>query len=319
MQDPLGGPIDATWALLEDGTAVIESAAAAGLALLREDERDPAINDHVRRRASSVLAALDAGCTRMIVGLGGSATNDGGAGMATALGVRFLDAEGHELPPGGASLARLDRIDLSSLDPRLRDVEVVAAADVTNPLCGPDGCLPASTDRRRALPPRWPSSSTPPYSATQKSSSATPECASSTCPARARPAASAQVSSPSPAPRYGPGSASSPRRSACASGCAGADLVISGEGCLDGQTQHGKAVMGVARMAADSGTTVLVVPGRLAPGWEAVLPYVDGVEPVVGGAITEAQAMESPAQALSSDSRTRVAGLAHDASRISAD
>jgi glycerate kinase len=113
-------------------------AAAAGLLRLTEDERDP-------RLASTygvgelVLAALEAGCRRLIVGQGGSATNDGGAGMAQALGVRFLDADGGELPPGGAALARLERIDSSGLDPRLARCEVVAATDVMNPLCGPEG------------------------------------------------------------------------------------------------------------------------------------------------------------------------------------
>lgn len=139
VHDPLGRPVDAVWGLVEGGaTAVIEMAAASGLALLRPWERDP-------RRASTfgtgelLRAALDAGCAKVIVGVGGSATNDGGTGAAAALGVRFLDERGEPLPPGGAALARLARIDISGRDPRLDRVDLLVATDVTNPLYGPEG------------------------------------------------------------------------------------------------------------------------------------------------------------------------------------
>ena len=142
VQDSLGRPVRARWGTLgmraEGPSAVIEMAAASGLALLRPDERDP-------RRASTfgagelLRATLDAGHRRIIVGVGGSATNDGGAGLAQALGARLLDGEGRELPPGGGALARLARIDIAGLDPRLREAAVIVAADVTNPLCGPQG------------------------------------------------------------------------------------------------------------------------------------------------------------------------------------
>lgn len=137
--DPLGRPVRARWGVLGDNqTAVIEMAAASGLSLLRPEERDP-------RRASTfgtgelVRAALDAGCRHIVVAAGGSATNDGGAGAAQALGARLLDAEGRELPPGGGALARLDRIDVANIDTRLHESELIVATDVTNPLCGPDG------------------------------------------------------------------------------------------------------------------------------------------------------------------------------------
>ena len=152
VQDPLGRPVDAVWGLIDEGpTAVIEMAAASGLVLLRDEERDP-------RRASTygtgqlVLAALDAGCRRLIVGVGGSATNDGGAGMAQALGARLLDSEGRELPPGGGPLAGLDHIDVSGLDRRLRDCEVTVAADAENPLCGPTGASRVYGPQKGATP-----------------------------------------------------------------------------------------------------------------------------------------------------------------------
>lgn len=139
VQGPFGAPVQAAWALLESGrTAIIEMASASGLSLLRPEERDA-------RRASTygtgelIRAALDAGCSRIIVGMGGSATNDGGAGALTALGYRFLDAQGQPLPPGGAALRQLARVDSTQRHPRLTEVELLAATDVTAPLLGPNG------------------------------------------------------------------------------------------------------------------------------------------------------------------------------------
>ena len=155
---PLGAPTQATWGLLgaasaapdapdapatpsappATSVAVIEMAAAAGLPLISADERDP-LRATTYGVGELLLHALDAGCREVILGLGGSATNDGGAGMAQALGARLLDADGHDLPPGGAALARLAQIDISRLDPRLAQTRIRAACDVTNPLCGPRG------------------------------------------------------------------------------------------------------------------------------------------------------------------------------------
>ena len=122
----------------DGSTAVIEMALASGLALVPQRRRNPRITT-TAGTGEIVKEALERGYTRIIVGLGGSATNDGGAGFASALGVRFLDSEGRTLPPGGSALARLNRIEHSSLHPGLADATVIAATDVTNPLCGPDG------------------------------------------------------------------------------------------------------------------------------------------------------------------------------------
>lgn len=140
VHDPLGRPVSARWGALGAATdsAAIEMATASGLVLLSEDERDPRLAS-TRGTGELILAALDAGFRRLIVGAGGSATNDGGAGMARALGARLLDAQGDDLPPGGAALALLDRIDVTALDARLAQAKVIVATDVTNPLCGPDG------------------------------------------------------------------------------------------------------------------------------------------------------------------------------------
>jgi glycerate kinase len=152
VQGPLGAPVQAAYAVLESGrTAIIEMAAASGLSLLAPEERDA-------RRASTygtgelIRAALDSGCTRLIIGLGGSAANDAGVGALTALGFRFLDAEGQPLPPGGAALKRLARVDASQQHPRLAEVELLAASDVTSPLLGPTGATRLFGSQRGADP-----------------------------------------------------------------------------------------------------------------------------------------------------------------------
>src|SRR3970040_380832 len=226
---------------------------------LVEGERDP-------RLASTygvgelVRAALDAGCRRLIIGQGGSATNDGGARMSRALGVRFRDADGGALPPGGAALARLERIDSSGLDPRLARCEVVAATDVMNPLCGPEGASLVYGPQKGA----------------------SPEVARELDAALRRYGEVVErdvgvrvldVSGAWAAGGLGAGLIAFARAKvepgfevvASAMGLRelirGADLLLTGEGRLDGQTAYGKTVAGVARMAAESEVPVLVVPG----------------------------------------------------------
>jgi glycerate 2-kinase len=149
-RDALGRDIDAAFAL--DGTtAVVELAAASGLARIRERDRD------VRFASSAgtgqlILAALDAGAKTIVVGLGGSATNDGGAGILRSLGARFYDDNDHDLAPGGAPLARLARIDLSGLDPRLEHTKFIAATDVIHGLVGPYGASTVFGPQKGATP-----------------------------------------------------------------------------------------------------------------------------------------------------------------------
>lgn len=137
VSGPLGEPIVASYAMVSD-LAVIEAAQAAGLHL-----PDPgpvtALRASTRGVGELVRAALDEGCRRIVLGLGCSATTDDGAGLAAALGARWLDADGRDVPPGGGSLHRLTSIDITGLDPRIADVEVTVACDVDNPLLGPEG------------------------------------------------------------------------------------------------------------------------------------------------------------------------------------
>ena len=139
VNDPLGRPIEAVWGALGDGrTAVIEMARSSGLALLKPEERDPLITT-TYGVGQLISLALDAGYRHLIIGIGGSATNDGGAGMAQALGAALLDADGNELTSGGGALANLNRIDVSGVDIRLSDTKIDVACDVNNPLCGETG------------------------------------------------------------------------------------------------------------------------------------------------------------------------------------
>ena len=134
-----GRRVMARWGYVEESrVAIIEMAEAAGLTLVPDGERNPCTTT-TAGVGELMLLALDRGARTLLIGIGGSATNDGGAGMAQTLGVRFLDAGRRALPPGGAALQYLDAIDLHGLDPRIGRVRVVVACDVRNPLTGPDG------------------------------------------------------------------------------------------------------------------------------------------------------------------------------------
>jgi glycerate kinase len=136
--DPLGRARAARYGWLDDGTAVIDVATASGLALLEPSERD-ALRASSYGTGQLLCAALDAGARRVVLGVGGSATVDGGSGILEALGARLLDAEGKVLGRGGSALGRLARIDMSQLLPAARAVPIDIACDVDSPLLGPDG------------------------------------------------------------------------------------------------------------------------------------------------------------------------------------
>ncbi|HEY8767162.1 MAG TPA: glycerate kinase [Dehalococcoidia bacterium] len=277
---PLGANVDAEWGLLDDGTAVIEMAAAAGLLLVDERGRDPRIAT-TYGVGELIRVALDAGCRRMIVGLGGSATNDGGAGMAQALGVRLLDAQGQELPPGGSALARLDRIDVSGIDARASDCEVLGATDVRNPLCGREGASIVYGPQKGA---------------SREVARELDEALRHYAEIIERDLGVSVAGVPGAGAAGGlgagliaflgatirPGIDVIAEALRLAERIRGADLVLTGEGRLDGQTAFGKTVAGVARIARAEGVPVIVVPGALGDGWESIQPLVAAVEPATG-------------------------------------
>lgn len=296
VHDPLGKPVEAAWALLDDGAAVIEMAAAAGLSLLREDERDPCITT-TYGVGEMVRAALDAGARRLIIGVGGSATNDGGAGMASALGVRFLDAVGRELPPGGAPLAALDRIDITGIDPRVRQVEAVAATDVRNPLCGPEGASIVYGPQKGASP-----------DVARELDAALSHYAQIVerdlrVSIRDIPGAGAAgglgaglIAFLGAEVRSGFDIVAETVR--LRERLRGADLLLTGEGRLDRQTAYGKTVACAAAMAREEEVPVVVIAGSRGEGWEEILTVVDAVEAVVDDGVTMEEAVARPGELL---------------------
>ena len=139
VKDPLERNINSHYGILKDGkTAVIELAKASGLELLNDEEKDPLITTTFGT-GQLIKDALNKGCRKFIIGIGGSATNDGGAGIAKALGAKFLNANNEEIKQGGRNLNTLNRIDLSNFDARIKDCEIIVACDVTNPLTGING------------------------------------------------------------------------------------------------------------------------------------------------------------------------------------
>ncbi|NLP43073.1 MAG: glycerate kinase [Peptococcaceae bacterium] len=151
VTSPLGEEIEATMGMLPGNTAVIEMAAASGLPLVPAEKRNPLITT-TRGTGELILEALNQQAETILLGIGGSATNDGGAGAAQALGVKLLDKEGNDLPPGGSSLAKLAKIDLSNLDPRLKNIKIRVICDVDNPLCGSNGASAVYGPQKGATP-----------------------------------------------------------------------------------------------------------------------------------------------------------------------
>ncbi|MGW0853985.1 glycerate kinase [Streptomyces sp. NPDC002690] len=258
---PLGEPVDAAYALRAT-TAVVEMAEASGLQHLPQGVFAP-LAATTYGSGELLRAALDDGARTIVFGVGGSATTDGGAGMLTALGARFLDEDGQPVGPGGGGLARIARADLSGLDPRLASVDLVLASDVDNPLTGPKGA-PAVYGRQKG---------------------ATDEDIAVLDAALSRYAA---VLGPEQAALPGAGAAGGIGYGALvglgarfrpgievmldvlgfAPALARATLVVTGEGSLDEQTLHGKAPAGVAAAARAAGVQVVAVCGRLALGPE---------------------------------------------------
>jgi len=152
VTDPLGGEVLASYGILGDKkTAVIEMAEASGLTLVPENQRNPLITT-TYGTGQLIKAALDQGCRKMIIGIGGSATNDGGAGMVQALGAKLLDKDGEEIGFGGGELKKVFRIDTKYLDNRLSETKVLIASDVSNPLCGPKGAARVYGPQKGATP-----------------------------------------------------------------------------------------------------------------------------------------------------------------------
>jgi glycerate kinase len=270
VRGPLGRPVEARWGVLGDGrTAVIEMAAASGITLVPEGRRDPRVASTFGT-GQLIRAALDEGFRRIVVGIGGSATNDGGSGMAKALGVRFVDGRGETLPEGGAALSRLVSIELSGIDPRLVETEILVACDVDNPLTGPRGASAIFGPQKGATPAVVAELDAALERYARVASAVTGRDVAGRPGAGAAGGLGAGLLFFTPA-RLVPGIDLVLDSTRFDDQVRGATLVIVGEGRTDHQTAMGKAPVGVARVAARHGVPVLLVSGSLGPGAEEVL------------------------------------------------
>jgi glycerate 2-kinase len=293
---PLGQPVLAFFGIMGDGsTAVIEMAASSGLPLVPPERRDPRVTT-TRGVGELIQAALDEGCTRFIIGIGGSATNDGGAGMVQALGAQLLDAQGHELPAGGAALARLAHIETGQLDARLTNCVFDIASDVNNPLCGPGGASAVYGPQKGA----------------------TPEMVAELDAALAHYAqiverdlgrAVRDVAGAGAAGGLGagllaflnatlrPGAQIVLEATRLEEQIRVADLVITAEGRLDSQTAYGKSVGAVAALAKKYHLPVLVIAGGLGDDYREVYQLgIDGLAVLPSGPMTLDDAMQNAAR-----------------------
>lgn len=297
VEGPLGDPVEAELGLIDGGqTAVVELASSSGLPLVPIKSRDPRVSS-TYGLGQLLEAARKRGVKRVIAGIGGSATNDAGAGMAQALGYRLLDAAGRDLPRGGAALASLDRIDASEVDPGWSEIHVQVAVDVTNPLCGPEGATAVYGPQKGA----------------------TPEIVAELDAALrhfavvvARDLGKQVADIPGSGAAGGAGAGfvafldaeltrGAPLVVEAAGldrAVAGAAAVFTGEGQVDAQTAYGKGPSEVVARAARARVPVVLLAGSLGEGWERVLEAgAAAVLPVAEGPAT-LEDMEREAAAL---------------------
>jgi glycerate 2-kinase len=291
VRGPLGEPVRARWGVLGDGeTAVIEMAAASGLPLVPKDRRDPRVTT-TYGTGELVRAALDAGLAKVVVGIGGSATNDGGMGFARALGARFLDAAGMDLPEGGAALARLARVDLADLDPRVARAQVTVACDVDNPLTGPRGASAVYGPQKGATPEMVKELDAALARYAEVARAATGRDVAQQSGAGAAGGLGAGLLFFTPA-RLRPGVEIVLETTGFDALVKGADLVVTGEGRTDFQTAMGKAPVGVAAAAKRYGVPVICLSGGLGDGADDVLAQgIDALASAVPGPMTLEECM----------------------------
>ena len=304
VSGPLGEPLEAGWGFLGDGRgAVVEVAAASGLTLLRREEQNPLLTDsygtgELIRLALNALHTGAESPPRLVVGLGGSASNDGGAGCLRALGARFLDAKGRELPPGGAALARLHSLDLSKLEPLLGRTEIMVACDVDNPLCGPEGASAVFGPQKGATPAM--------VAELDAALERFADVAEQATGRKVRDLPGAGAAGGLGAAfllftggRLMPGADLVFSVSGLEREMPAVDLVLTGEGQTDGQTARGKAPARLARLAKRYGKPVICISGALGRDAEAVLEQgIDALGSAVCSVITLEEALAGAEPAL---------------------
>lgn len=275
VSDPLGRPVEAAYALLPGGRAVVEMAAASGLPLLSPGERNPLLTSTFGT-GELVRAALDAGARDVTMALGGSATNDGGLGMARALGVRLLDAGGRELAGCGADLARVARLDLSGLDPRVAAADFHLMCDVDNPLTGAHGASAVFGPQKGATPEMVAELDAGMRSYARVLSAAFGR--DFDVPGAGAAGGLAAGCMAFLGARAESGVARVLELTGFSARLARADLCVTGEGHADAQTARGKVVAGVAAACARAGVPCVAVVGGMDAG-AADLPGLTAAVP----------------------------------------
>lgn len=298
VRGPLGGQVTAHWGWLADSrTAIIEMAQASGLQLLTLEQRD-ACRTSTFGTGQLISAALDAGAERIILAIGGSATNDAGSGMLRALGLRTFDAEGAELEEGGLALSRVARLDASGLDPRLAKARLEVAADVDNPLCGRNGASAIFGPQKGASPEQV-------ELLDHALGHFADHCAQLLgrdvrdfpgCGAAGGMGFAAKAFLDA---QFRPGIDVVAELAGLEEAVQGADLVITGEGRFDAQTLRGKTPFGVARVARRHAVPVVVIAGTLGEGYQALYAHgIDAAFAVTSGPMTLQHACANAAELL---------------------
>jgi len=289
---PLGKEVEAFYGILGDGkTAVIEMAAASGLHQVPMDERNPLITT-TRGTGELILKALDQNVKHIIIGIGGSATNDGGAGMAKALGAKLINTNGAEIKEGGGSLNQLAAIDLTNFDSRLAEVKVEVACDVDNPLTGETGASAvfgpqkgATSDMVKQLDRNLAH-----YAAIIEKEM---DIHIQNVPGAGAAGGLGGGLLAFLSAELKPGVDIVIEATQLESYIKNADLVITGEGRIDGQTIYGKTPIGVAKTAKKHSVPVIAIAGSIGAGSEAVYEHgISALFSVVPGAVTLSEALE---------------------------
>jgi glycerate kinase len=292
---PLGEPVQAFFGIMGDGkTAVIEMAAASGLHLVPAEKRNPLITS-TRGTGELIAAAVELGVKHIIIGIGGSATNDGGAGMVQALGGRLLDEAGHDIGPGGGSLSKLALVDLSELDTRLKDVHIEVACDVDNPLTGPRGASAIFGPQKGATPEM--------VELLDQNLAHFADVVEKELGRTFRNLEGAGAAGGLGASLLAFLNADLKRGIDIVLHAVNfeaevqdADLVITGEGRIDSQTIYGKTPIGVAKAAKKYGVSVIGLAGSLSDDSHVVLEHgIDALFSIVPGVIILSEAFEHAA------------------------
>jgi glycerate 2-kinase len=289
---PLGKEVEAFYGILGDGkTAVIEMAAASGLHHVPVDKRNPLITT-TRGTGELILKALDQKVKHIIIGIGGSATNDGGAGMAKALGAKLLDANGAEIKEGGGSLNQLAAIALTNLDSRLAEVKVEVACDVDNPLTGETGASAVFGPQKGATPDmvKQLDRNLAHYAAVIEKEM---DIHIQNVPGAGAAGGIGGGLLAFLSAELKPGVDIVIEATQLESYIKDADLVITGEGRIDGQTIYGKTPIGVAKTAKKHSVPVIAIAGSIGTGSEAVYEHgISALFSVVPGAVDLSEALE---------------------------